>query len=71
VGVHRWQQNRRASAIAWLQRGRDDKRLDAIAHELIQQVTQGDGEGLEAVGKLLDNVSTDLPLSGSLAFLQR
>lgn len=41
VGVHHWKHGRKGAGIAWLQRAQDDRRLAAVAEELLESVSLG------------------------------
>lgn len=41
VGIHHWKHGRKGAGIAWLQRAKDDKRLAAVADELLNAVSLG------------------------------
>lgn len=41
VGVHHWKHGRKGAGIAWLQRAQDDRRLAAVADELLESVSLG------------------------------
>lgn len=39
--MHHWKHGRKGAGIAWLQRAQDDRRLAAVADELLESVSLG------------------------------
>ncbi|XP_024397742.1 nuclear pore complex protein NUP85 isoform X1 [Physcomitrium patens] len=75
VGVHHWKHGRKGAGIAWLQRAQDDRRLAAVADELLESVSLGMSgsqmETLQELEGLVDLLGSELHSSQGLTFLHR
>lgn len=65
VGIHHWKHGRKGAGIAWLQRAKDDKRLAAVADELLNAVSLGMNDSqTESLEVILDSgTSRNSPLN--------
>ncbi|KAG0571924.1 hypothetical protein KC19_VG054000 [Ceratodon purpureus] len=75
VGVHHWKHGRKGAGIAWLQRAKDDRRLAAVADELLESVSLGMSgsqiETLQQLEGLVDLLGSELHSTQGLTFLHR
>lgn len=72
MGMHHWKHGRKGTGISWLQRAHDDRRLSAVAKDLLNMVSQGscgDSSSPEELEGLIDVLGSDLEGFGGLSFL--